>query len=1418
MSDEDLIQPNYLFEVSWEVCNKVGGIHTVITTKAMTLLNELGDRLIMIGPDVWKGQGEHPEFAEDKNLLAAWKNYAESTGLRIKIGRWKITGNPIAVLIDFTPLYTHKDEILAELWLNYKVDSLAGQWDYIEPALFGYAAGKVIETFYHFHLTLSDKIIAQFHEWMMGAGVLYLKGHVPQIATVFTTHATVVGRALAGNGMPFYSQFDTFNADTEARNFNCVAKHSLEKVSANNADCFTTVSEITARECERFLGKKPDVITPNGFEDIIVPDPSLFKEKRAIARKKLFSIAKTLTGDSLPDNTMLILKSGRYEFKNKGIDVFIDAIGALDKNPALDKEVLAFIFIPANTTGPRRELKEALETGKDWAGHPEILTHYLQGAESDPIMTSLHKNGLYNKKENKVKVVFAPVYLDGNDGIFNINYYDLITGFDISVFPSYYEPWGYTPLESVAFHIPTITTNLTGFGMAIHPGTVDIDHGIAVIDRNDNNRDEVVTNIAATLLAYTHKTVRQVEAAREAAGQLSKAALWKNLIVYYKTAYSIALKKADGRSQQFKHGSKVASMDTHFMAATAETQQPVWRKIFVQSQLPESLDKLGKLSRNLWWTWNKEAVELFEMIDKDMWWRCDHNPIMLLNVLSLSQIKKLEKNVPFNERLKEVYQKFENYMHKPVEEDPHVAYFCMEYGLDSNLKIYSGGLGILAGDHLKEASDKGRNLTGVGLLYRQGYFRQNISIHGEQEDTTDPHRFTRLPLIPIYDSNGNWLTIGLSFPGRTLYAKVWKVEVGRVDLYLLDTDIIENTYEDRAITAQLYGGDNENRLRQELLLGVGGVRMLQVLGLNASVYHYNEGHAAFAGFELIRMLVQGENLSFDEALEVVKSSTLFTTHTPVPAGHDTFSEGLLRVYLSQLANNFNISWKKLMGLGRVNENDSEEKFSMSNLAARLSQEMNGVSALHGEVSRKMFSPLWSAYASQELHVGHVTNGVHLPTWTSPKWQELYEQMGGGDFVEKSRDKSIWEKIYEVPDKTIWDLHSELKKELLLEVVNRVQNDASIAYQNREKILYKLKALDEKTLVFGFARRFVSYKRALLLFQDPEKIANIIKNAGCPVLFLFAGKAHPQDKAGKDIIRQIIEISEKPEFQGNVIFLHNYDIVLAKHLTRSVDVWLNTPELYMEASGTSGMKALANGVLNFSMRDGWWAEAYREDCGWAIGGATNQANPDIQYELDANSLYYTLEQEIIPLYMDRNKDGVPEKWVGMVKNSIHNLLPQYSMMRTLDDYDAKFYFRIKDRAAPMRQDNFARAKEIAHWKNAVTEAWPHVQVLSAQVYDSANKALPTGSTLSPRVEINTGGLSANDIGAEIVFVRGRYEDDKFGTIVFKQELLPEKVVDDQVSYSAKIPVTRSGVYEYVIRIYPKNPLLIYREDMPLAKWA
>ncbi len=1414
---EQMINPDYLFEVSWEVCNKVGGIHTVISTKSRTVVSMMKDKYITIGPDVWKGAGSNPEFTEDKNLFKSWKQHAEQRNLKIKIGRWNIPGNPIAVLVDFTPFFQEKNQIETDYFLKYHLDSLNGQWEYIEPLLFGYAAGKVIECFHHHHLTYNDKVVAQFHEWMTGGGILYLKEKLPPVGLVFTTHATVLGRSIAGNNRPFYSKLETYNADSMAKEFNVSAKHSLEKISAQQADCFTTVSDITAKECKIFLDKNPEVITPNGFDESIVPKNSDYDNKRNAARKKLLNVAEAVLHQKLPEDSFLILKSGRYEFHNKGIDLFIDSLGQLNHDENSSKNIVAFIFIPASQSGARKEVLERMSNPIYDGATKESLTHHLQGKESDPIIKAFEKNNLDNDEKNNVKVIFAPVYMDGNDGIFDMPYYDLLPAFDISVFPSYYEPWGYTPQESLAFHIPTITTNLTGFGIWMMQNCNDIKNGISIITRDDNSHDSSVEIISDDIRMVMSLHAEELNHAREQAYQLSLKTLWKNFFLNYRDAYSNALQKVKEREDMMPFKSHVVPLESCDIVEIPKANEPVLRKIFVQTILPEKLEPLSTLAHNVWWTWNQKARELFESIDKDLWEEHEQNPVRVLNELSSLRLKQLSKDKVFLALMNEVVQQFENYKKERAERKyPLVAYFSMEYGICKHIRQYSGGLGILAGDYLKEASDSGMNMAAVGLLYNNGYFRQTISSHGEQIAEPDHQKITDTEISPLRDKDGNWIKISIGFPGRRLHAKAWKLDVGTVSLYLLDTDIPENNDEDKKITDQLYSGNNEHRLKQEIVLGIGGIRLLRALNIEPAVYHLNEGHSAFTGIERVKDFIRNYPLSFDEAIEIVRSSTLFTTHTPVAAGHDKFSEELLRTYLSHYSKIFNISWKSFMALGRVDENNQDEKFSMSYLAARLSSEINAVSKLHEEVSKKIFGVLWAGYRTEELNIRHVTNGIHYPTWAAPEWQNIFDEITGKNFIQRQAEPECWKKVFEIPDERVWNMHCDLKKRLINFVRKKIQPHVSDWYENPQQVIRSLNALEENVFIIGFARRFATYKRGGLLFRDLSRLAKILNDSGVPVMILIAGKAHPSDTEGSNVIKQIIEHSKKTEMAGKIFFLENYEMEIAMHLTRGCDIWLNTPERTKEASGTSGMKAALNGVLNLSVSDGWWAEAFNSNAGWALDEKKLFGDDNLQDEADADTIYRLLENEVLPLYMKRNEKGIPVEWISKMKNSISVAAPAFLMKRALEEYDNLYYEKMKKRNQIISANDFEAAKKIAGWKKKLIHGWESIRVKSIDVLDSSRQSFPLGENFNSKIILELNKLQPEDVGVEIVFMQKRNSNGG-GTIIYKKELAVRNVDASQAEYEGTIPMTNSGVYEYGFRIFPKNDLLENHQDFPLVKW-
>lgn len=1407
---DSFLKPDFVFETSWEVCNKTGGIHTVLSSKANTLVEQFRDNVIFIGPDVWRGPQKNPEFLPDPSLFPKWQDVLFREGLRVKTGRWNVPGQPIALLVDFSPLVARKNEILAGMWESFKLDSLSGQWDYVEPVLFGYAAGMVIESYYKSLIADTEKVVAHFNEWMTGSGALYLRDNLLQVGTVFTTHATVIGRSLASHGADIYEKLIEIDADSKAGEMNVVAKHSMEKTTACNVDCLTTVSDITARECAHFLSRDVDVITPNGFNNSIVPEGKEYTNKRQKGRERLIQVAEALLGIKVRPDALFIANSGRYEYRNKGADVFLDVLKKLNEDESNKREILAFVLIPANTYGPRKDLMARLSNGNADGPLPNpFLTHGLNDIGYDPIINKIQEIHLNNTESERVKLIFVPSYLNGKDGIFDVSYYDLLMGMDLTVFPSYYEPWGYTPQESVAFGVPTITTSLAGFGLWAGKHSKNISEGVEVVFRNDRNYQEVVEHIAAVVQDFSSLTEKVVAGYRQKARKVASLLEWNSLIKNYYEAYDFALREVNSRRDKFR----AVKRDVRIRYVPETSPVPGWKKLVVKSRLPERIKVLHELTHNLWWAWNFPLMELFEKIDPEIWDEVGKNPVQLLDKVSYDRLSELASDKDFVESLDDIYVRFREYMERDSTENPRLAYFSMEYGLNNVLKIYSGGLGILAGDYLKEASDRGVKMVAIGLLYRFGYFTQTLSINGEQTAGYEAQDFSQLPVEEVRGADGQALFVSIELPGRSLHAKVWKAQVGRVPLYLMDTDVDSNTPADRQITHQLYGGDWENRLKQEILLGMGGIRLLKALNAHVDIYHINEGHAALINLERLVDLVE-QKYSFAEAMEIVRASSLFTTHTPVPAGHDKFDEDLFRIYLRHIPEKLNISWDDLMDMGREHSG-GDEKFSMSVLAAKSSQEMNGVSALHGDVSRKMFRSLWSGYFPDELHIGHVTNGVHYGTWTVSEWQDYYKKVFGDDFLSDVSKKDYWKKIYDVPDTEIWNIRHTLRKKLMDFIRERLEGSMSQRHESPGHIVEVLDILDEDALTIGFARRFATYKRAHLLFRDLERLSEIVNDFERPVQFIFAGKAHPADGGGQALIKQIVEISKQPEFIGKIIFLENYDMELAKRLVSGVDVWLNTPTRPLEASGTSGQKAELNGVLNFSVLDGWWYEGYAEDAGWSLTDVRSFDNQEFQDDLDAATIYSILENEIVPLFYDVDKNNIPSGWVRYIKNSIAHIAPQFTTRRMIDDYLSKFYNPMFDRLEKLGLNDFALVHDIAAWKRQVAAGWNDIELVEVNMPDIARQELGIGDNYTVDVKLNLKQLEGIDVGLEMLIVES--VEEEFPPILHKEPFKVIKKEGSVVQYEMNYQLNLPGSFKFGIRMFPKNEFLPHQQDFGLVRW-
>ncbi|MDD6379118.1 MAG: alpha-glucan family phosphorylase, partial [Prevotella sp.] len=824
------------------------------------------------------------------------------------------------------------------------------------------------------------------------------------------------------------------------------------------------------------------------------------------------------------------------------------------------------------------------------------------------------------------------------------------------------------------------------------------------------------------------------------------------------------------------------------------SNEPQWKEVNIKSSVPAQLECLDELAHNMWWAWNYEARNMFKSLDEDLYEEVGHNPVLLLERLSYNRKEAIVKDKALMKKVNDVYKKFKDYMSvAPDKTRPSVAYFSMEYGINQVLKIYSGGLGMLAGDYLKEASDSNVDLCGIGFLYRYGYFKQSLSMDGQQIAKYEAQNFNSLPIVKELDKDGNQLVVDVPYQNYQVHALVWRVNVGRVKLYLLDTDNDMNSEFDKPITHSLYGGDWENRLKQEILLGIGGILTLKKLGIKKDIYHCNEGHAALCNLQRLCDYIDEDGLTFNQAMEVVRASSLYTVHTPVPAGHDYFDEQLFGKYMGGYPAKLGISWDEFIGMGRTNPDDHGERFCMSTFACNTCQEVNGVSKLHGWVSQKMFAPLWKGYYPEENHVGYVTNGVHLPTWCATEWRHLYDKHFDPSFMSDQSNENIWHAIYDVTDKEIWDTRMALKKKLVKYIRDKFSKQWLRNQGDPAKVVSILEKINPNALMIGFCRRFATYKRAHLLFTDLDRLEKIVNDPEHPVLFFFSGKAHPADGAGQGLIKKIFEISRMPQFLGKIIFLEDYDMRLARRLVSGVDIWMNTPTRPLEASGTSGEKAEMNGVVNLSVLDGWWVEGYREGAGWALPQERTYQNQAYQDQLDAATIYSLLENDIIPLYYHTTRGKTySEEWVRVIKNSIAKIAPHYTMKRQLDDYYDKFYNKEAKRSKRLQANNFRVAKDIALWKETVAERWDNIRVVSKD--DSAFADMATGQKAEITYVIDEQGLQ-DAVGLELVTLDTNPNTDRKIHRVYPFKMV--KCEGNNYTFKVNFEPEEAGPYRYAV---------------------
>lgn len=847
---------------------------------------------------------------------------------------------------------------------------------------------------------------------------------------------------------------------------------------------------------------------------------------------------------------------------------------------------------------------------------------------------------------------------------------------------------------------------------------------------------------------------------------------------------------------------------------TGYANSPQWKEVTIKSRLPEQLKCLDEMAHNMWFGWNHEARSLFKSLDEKLYEEVNQNPVLLLDRLSYDRKEEIVNNAAMMQRVQDVYQQFRTYMDvEPDKSRPSVAYFSMEYGINQVLKIYSGGLGMLAGDYLKEASDSNVDMCAVGFLYRYGYFKQSLSMDGQQVAQYEAQNFNALPIEREVDEHGNPIVVDVPYLDYTVHAYVWRVNVGRIKLYLLDTDNDMNSPYDQSITHALYGGDWENRLKQEIMLGVGGMLALKKLGIKKQIYHCNEGHAALCNLERLCDYVKS-GLTFNQAMELVRASSLYTVHTPVPAGHDYFDEALFGKYMNGYPALLGISWDEFIGMGRENPDDHTERFCMSTFACNTSQEVNGVSKLHGWVSQKMFAPIWQGYYPEESHVGYVTNGVHLPTWTSTEFRRIYDKYFDASFMSDQSNEEIWHDIYQVPDAEIWETRMALKKKLVAYIREKFTENWLKNQGDPSRVMSLLERINPNALMIGFCRRFATYKRAHLLFTDIERLSKIVNNPERPVLFFFSGKAHPADGAGQGLIKKIYEISQRPEFLGKIIFLEDYDMQLARRLVSGVDIWMNTPTRPLEASGTSGEKAEMNGVVNLSVLDGWWVEGYRDGAGWALPQKRTYENQAYQDQLDTSTIYSMLENEIIPLFFRHEEQDYSKEWVKTIKNSIATIAPHYTMKRQLDDYFNKFYIKLANRFEQLDANNHQIAKDIAQWKESLVAHWDAIKVVSKDTTFLDNGG-ETGVRYQVKYVIDEQGLD-DAIGLELVTLNSLPDSD--GREL--HQVFPFKMVKhegNQYTFVTELEPDVAGTFKSCVRMYPKNAYLPHRQDFCYVKW-
>jgi phosphorylase/glycogen(starch) synthase len=1374
--------PASLFEVSWEVCHKVGGVHTVVSTKAKTLVQRFGDAYVAVGPWLLPSTGADGVFETDPGF-DAFCDGCRAAGVPVRVGRWRVPGRPRAILVEFSGLYAKRNEILESLWKQFKVDSLSGGWDYVEPVLFGHAAGIVVE---RWHRAFGrGPAVAQFHEWMAGAGLLYLKTAAPEIGTVFTAHASMLGRSLAGEGKDLAAGLAPSDL---ADALGVRGKNSLEGACCREADVLTTVSAMTSDEIERFHGRKADVLLPNGLdvETIAAAAPEATPSS---TYAKLVRVASRFTGDDV-SSARIVCVPGRNEFRNKGFDLALAAAAELDKRPG--PAVVFFFFVPAGNSGVRREVAERLRSDAPAAGPLGVSTHQLHQGDADAIVKRCAELGLANAKGSRVKVVYVPEYLHGGDGVINLLYEAIVRASDVTACPSNYDAWGCTPQESLALGVPTVTSDSAGFGRWAASQGLGEGDGVHVLARAGRTFEAARDDLASILDAAlkTGKSPELADRCRAAARRTS----WTEFVAHYDDAFARAVVVSSARPTQARAAARVETQPASAAAA------PRVFPLTVANALPPRLAGLARLASNWRFTWDPEVAALFEEISPAAWEEFRGNPVRMLREAPPTDLAARAQSGEYLARVERAVARTDAYLAAPPRESGGltakrpVAYVCAEFGLHECLPIYSGGLGVLAGDHLRAASDVGVPLVAVGLLYRKGYMRQRLLRGVEQTELPDEFDPRLVPLTLVVDADGAPVEAAVAVPGTTLHLRAWRADVGRVALYLLDTDFDGNRPEDRGVTHALYGGDAEYRVRQEIALGRGGVRLLAKLGVEPSAWHVNEGHGAFVAVERAERFVREAGLTFDQAREAVRATTAFTTHTPVPAGHDVFDEDLMRRHFSHVPERLGVSWEKFFALGASPDGPG---FNMTNLAMEFASFVNGVSKRHGEVSRELLRSTCPHLAVEEMPITSVTNGVHLAAWTSAEIARLFDTDGrpvtGADFARAAA----------VEDEALWAARRRLRARLVARVASHLRRSFEVRDDSPALLERILALMSEDALHVGFARRFATYKRADLAMSDPGRLRAILSQTDRPTRLFVAGKAHPRDREAKELVARLAKLARTDEFVGRLVVLENYDMGLARTLVQGVDVWLNNPRPPLEASGTSGMKAAANGALNLSVGDGWWLEAFDGANGWLVGGERPAADAAVRDELDAASLYRLIEEEVVPLFFRRDPRGVPRDWLVRVRRSLATIPPVFDTARMVEEYRARAYEPLASRFDDLRADGHVRLRAESARRSRLAAAVASARITRCAVAADATAGAPS----QVRVDVALGALSVDEAAVE--FVVGRMTGDALRDVAVVT-LSPEPATDGGVErrFVGSFTPTAPGSFGWFVRVRPRGPVTLH----------